>query len=29
MEGVAVRDTVPVTTLLRPGDTVVVAERWF
>src|SRR6202163_3609318 len=29
MEGVAVRDTVPVTTVLRPGDTVVVAERWF
>jgi polysaccharide export outer membrane protein len=29
IEGVAVRDTVPVTTLLRPGDTVVVAERWF
>jgi polysaccharide export outer membrane protein len=28
IEGVAVRDTVPVTTLLRPGDTVVVAERW-
>jgi polysaccharide export outer membrane protein len=29
IDGVAVRETVPVTTLLRPGDTVVVAERWF
>ncbi len=29
VEGVAVRQTVPVNTLVRPGDTVVVAERWF
>jgi polysaccharide export outer membrane protein len=29
IDGVAVREIVPVTTLLRPGDTVVVAERWF
>jgi polysaccharide export outer membrane protein len=29
VEGAALRTTVPVTTLLRPGDTVVVAERWF
>jgi polysaccharide export outer membrane protein len=29
IEGVAVREIVPVTTLLRPGDTVVVTERWF
>jgi polysaccharide biosynthesis/export protein len=28
-EGVLVRQTVPVTTMIRPGDTVVVAERWF
>jgi polysaccharide export outer membrane protein len=26
---VAVREIVPVATLLRPGDTVVVSERWF
>jgi len=29
VDGVAVRQTVPVNTLVRPGDTVVVAERWF
>jgi polysaccharide biosynthesis/export protein len=29
VDGVAVRQAVPVTTLIRPGDTVVVAERWF
>ena len=29
VDGAAVRTTVPVNTLLRPGDTVVVAERWF
>jgi polysaccharide export outer membrane protein len=29
VEGAVLRTTVPVTTLLRPGDTVVVAERWF
>jgi polysaccharide export outer membrane protein len=28
IDGVAVREIVPVTTLLRPGDTVVVSERW-
>ena len=29
VDGAAVRQTVPVNTLVRPGDTVVVAERWF
>jgi polysaccharide export outer membrane protein len=29
IDGAAVREIVPVTTLLRPGDTVVVSERWF
>jgi polysaccharide biosynthesis/export protein len=29
VEGVAIRQTVPVNTLVRPGDTVAVAERWF
>jgi polysaccharide export outer membrane protein len=29
LDGVAARDTVPVSMPLRPGDTVVVAERWF
>ncbi len=28
-EGIVARHTVPVTTQIRPGDTVVVAERWF
>ena len=29
VEGGVFREPVPLTTLLRPGDTVVVAERWF
>jgi polysaccharide export outer membrane protein len=29
VDGVAVRQAVPISTLIRPGDTVVVAERWF
>jgi polysaccharide export outer membrane protein len=29
VNGVTVRDTVPILTPIRPGDTVVVAERWF
>jgi polysaccharide export outer membrane protein len=29
VDGVAVRQAVPVNTFVRPGDTVVVAERWF
>jgi len=28
-EGTLVRQTIPLTALLHPGDTVVVAERWF
>jgi polysaccharide biosynthesis/export protein len=28
-DGVLLRQTVPVATILLPGDTVVVAERWF
>jgi polysaccharide biosynthesis/export protein len=28
-DGVLLRQTVPVATILQPGDTVVVAERWF
>jgi len=29
INGMAVRETVPIATPLRPGDTVVVGERWF
>src|SRR5580704_2256459 len=29
VDGVAIRQAVPISTLIRPGDTVVVAERWF
>ncbi len=29
MDGTVVRQTVPVTTQVRPGDTIAVAERWF
>jgi polysaccharide export outer membrane protein len=29
LDGVVVRQPVPVTTLVRPGDTLVVSERWF
>jgi len=29
VDGVAVRQAVPVNTFVRPGDTVVVTERWF
>jgi polysaccharide export outer membrane protein len=28
-DGVLVRQAVPVTTMIRPGDTIVVSERWF
>jgi len=28
-DGVVVRQTVPVSTMIRPGDTIMVAERWF
>jgi polysaccharide export outer membrane protein len=28
-DGVMVRQTVPITTMIRPGDTIMVAERWF
>jgi polysaccharide export outer membrane protein len=29
VEGAVVRQTVPAATMIRPGDTIVVAERWF
>lgn len=29
VDGAVARQTVPVTTMIRPGDTVVVGERWF
>ncbi len=29
VDGAVVRQTVPATTQIRPGDTIVVAERWF
>jgi hypothetical protein len=29
LDGVTLASTVPINTFVRPGDTVVVAERWF